>query len=98
MTQSQELLTFDIHAIEFTLKQLYKTHNEYVKSAVRKEDLLVWNVKDGWEPLCAFLGKEVPSHPVPHDNKGGDMKWNENYASACKIFLTYIQFEATNFQ
>ena len=98
LTQSQELPILEIHAIEFTLKQLYKTHNEYVKSAVRKEDLLVWNVKDGWEPLCVFLGKEVPSHPVPHDNKGGDMKWNENYASACKIFLTYIQFEATNFQ
>ena len=92
-----ETLIFSIHAIEFTLKQLYRTHSEYVKSAVRKEDLLVWNVKDGWAPLCTFLGKEVPKHPVPHDNKGGDMKWNENYASACKIFLTYIQFEATNF-
>ena len=87
---------FQIHTIEFTLKQLYKTHNEYVKSAVRKEDLLVWNVKDGWEPLCTFLGKEVPNHPVPHDNKGGDMKWNENYASGCETFLTSVQNELTD--
>ena len=78
---------FEFHYTEFTLKQLYRTHNEYVKSAVRKEDLLIWNVKDGWEPLCSFLGKEIPNHPVPHDNKGGDMKWNENYASKCKTFV-----------
>lgn len=66
---------------EFTLKQLYRTHNEYVKSVVPKEDLLIWNVKDGWEPLCSFLQKEIPNNPIPHDNKGGDMKWNENYAA-----------------
>ena len=87
----EDLKSYEFHFKEFTLKQLYRTHNEYVKSAVRKEDLLIWNVKDGWEPLCSFLGKEIPNHPVPHDNKGGDMKWNENYASKCKIFVTHIQ-------
>ncbi|CAK8690871.1 uncharacterized protein LOC143450106 [Clavelina lepadiformis] len=25
---------------------------------------------EGWEPLCAFLGKEVPSEPFPHRNIG----------------------------
>jgi hypothetical protein len=28
--------------------------------------LLVFNVKEGWEPLCQFLGKEVPTEPFPH--------------------------------
>ena len=29
-------------------------------------------MKDGWEPLCHFLGKPVPADPIPHDNKTGD--------------------------
>ena len=33
------------------------------------ERLLVFNVKEGWEPLCRFLGCEVPFYPkeFPHD-------------------------------
>lgn len=30
--------------------------------------LLVRSVEDGWEPLCRFLGKEVPSVPFPNGN------------------------------
>ena len=51
----------------------------YVKETVPKEHLLVWNVKDGWEPLCKFLDAPVPSSPLPHDNKTGDSKFVENY-------------------
>ncbi|MGH2865233.1 MAG: sulfotransferase, partial [Solirubrobacteraceae bacterium] len=29
---------------------------------------LVWKVTDGWEPLCEFLGVEVPDGPLPHAN------------------------------
>ena len=64
----EDLKLYQFHFKEFTLKQLYRTHNEYVKSAVRKEDLLIWNVKDGWEPLCKFLGKEIPKIPFPRSN------------------------------
>ena len=33
------------------------------------ERLLVFNVNEGWEPLCAFLGKSVPDKvPFPHLN------------------------------
>ena len=39
----------------------------------RKEKFLVYNVKEGWGPLCAFLGEEVPDTPFPHKNKGGDI-------------------------
>jgi hypothetical protein len=40
--------------------------------ADRPEDLLVvdWEKGDGWEQLCAFLDRPVPSQPFPHANKG----------------------------
>ena len=36
------------------------------------ERLLIWDVKEGWDPLCKFLGKPIPDSPIPHDNKTGD--------------------------
>lgn len=29
---------------------------------------LIFDVRQGWEPLCEFLGKEVPDMPFPHLN------------------------------
>lgn len=42
--------------------------NEEVKRAVPEERLLVFEVKRGWEPLCAFLGVPVPDEPFPRVN------------------------------
>ncbi|RYP67509.1 hypothetical protein DL771_007209 [Monosporascus sp. 5C6A] len=52
------------------LIQAMHDHNEHIRAIVPKERLLEWNVQDGWEPLCKFLGKPVPSVPFPHVNKG----------------------------
>ena len=46
----------------------FVTHNEAVKSAIPADQLLVFQVKDGWEPLCEFLDKPVPSGPFPRTN------------------------------
>lgn len=43
-------------------------HNEEVKRTVPADRLLVWQVTEGWEPLCEFLGLPVPSQPMPHEN------------------------------
>jgi hypothetical protein len=48
---------------------LYERHNAEVKASFRPERLLVYDVKDGWEPLCGFLGVEVPDKPFPHLNE-----------------------------
>ncbi|CBY16441.1 unnamed protein product, partial [Oikopleura dioica] len=40
-------------------KSYYREHNERVKKIVPKDRLLIWNVKDGWEPLCKFLNKDI---------------------------------------
>lgn len=39
-----------------------------IRGLVPKERLLEWSAEDGWEPLCKFLGKEVPGIPFPHVN------------------------------
>jgi hypothetical protein len=43
-------------------------HNEEVQRVVPAERLLVWQVTDGWEPLCEFLGVPTPAEPLPHEN------------------------------
>lgn len=56
------------------LGQQYLRHNEHVIKHVAKKNLLVFNVKDGWRPLCDFLGvKEIPETPFPH-SKVNDRK------------------------
>jgi Sulfotransferase domain len=48
--------------------ETFKRHNEEVEQRVPAEKLLVYEVKEGWEPLCEFLGVEVPDTPFPHLN------------------------------
>lgn len=43
-------------------------HNAAVRSGIPAERLLEYDVRDGWEPLCAFLGLRVPDEPFPHVN------------------------------
>lgn len=51
------------HAIE-----VFERHNEEVKRRVPEERLLVYEIKEGWRPLCDFLGVEEPDKPFPHLN------------------------------
>ena len=51
------------HAIE-----VFEWHNVGVKEHVPPDKLLVYEVEEGWEPLCKFLGVEVPDKPFPHLN------------------------------
>jgi Sulfotransferase domain len=43
-------------------------HTEAVTRAVPPGRLLVWDVTEGWEPLCGFLDVDVPAAPLPHLN------------------------------
>jgi predicted naringenin-chalcone synthase len=47
---------------------LYHRHNQQVMSTVPCERLLVYEIEQGWEPLCDFLGVQSPSVPFPHLN------------------------------
>ena len=71
----------------------YEAHIRRIKEVVPEERLLIWNIKEGWEPLCKFLGKPVPNIPIPvwflnffelskkfkHDNKTGDIEYMQKY-------------------
>ena len=46
----------------------FLAHNEAVKAAIPAERLLSYQVKEGWGPLCAFLGLPAPSDPFPRSN------------------------------
>ncbi|CAG5079285.1 Oidioi.mRNA.OKI2018_I69.PAR.g9216.t1.cds [Oikopleura dioica] len=46
-------------------KDKYEAQIRRVKKVVPEDRLLVWNIKEGWEPLCKFLGKPVPDFPIP---------------------------------
>ena len=50
------------------LMKAFVAHNEAVKAAIPADQLLVFQVKEGWEPLCAFLGVSVPDGPFPRTN------------------------------
>jgi hypothetical protein len=47
---------------------VFNQHVETVKRRVPADKLLVFDVKEGWEPLCAFLDVPVPDAPFPRTN------------------------------
>jgi sulfotransferase family protein len=57
------------HAIE-----VFQQHNEEVVQSIDPQRLLVFDVKQGWEPLCAFLGVAVPAEEFPHANDTETMR------------------------
>ena len=54
------------------MEKVFNEHNEEVKKYVPADKLLVFDVTEGWEPLCKFLDAEVPDEPLPHTNKKED--------------------------
>ncbi len=52
---------------EMLIEQMLR-HTEEVKRAIPPERLLVWDVSEGWGPLCEFLEVDVPDGPLPHAN------------------------------
>jgi hypothetical protein len=54
--------------------QRYARHLAQVRAAIAPERLLVFDVRQGWEPLCAFLGVPVPATPFPRVNDTRHMR------------------------
>jgi hypothetical protein len=54
--------------------ETFHRHNAEVRRSVPPERLLVFDVREGWEPLCDFLGVEVPDEPFPHLNDTREMR------------------------
>ncbi|KIJ33414.1 hypothetical protein M422DRAFT_264679 [Sphaerobolus stellatus SS14] len=43
-------------------------HNEYIKGLIPPEQLIVFDLKEGWEPLAKFLNVPIPEVPFPRLN------------------------------
>jgi hypothetical protein len=52
----------------------YERHNEEVRRALPAERLLVYQVGEGWEPLCRFLGVPVPAAAFPQVNSTDEFR------------------------
>jgi hypothetical protein len=51
----------------------FERHTAEVKRAIPRNRLLVLDVKEGWKPLCDFLGVPVPSKPFPRLNSRDEL-------------------------
>ncbi len=69
----------NVHLVEYVFDGLpdkdcaierYLRHIDEVKATVPEQRLLVYRITEGWEPLCEFLGRQVPDRPFPHANAG----------------------------
>ena len=58
---------------EASVKHFNKWVHE-VKNSVPSDKLLVFEVKEGWGPLCKFLDVPVPNFPFPNTNDTAQMK------------------------
>jgi hypothetical protein len=61
-----------IHDRDFMIDH-FKRHNDEVVAGVPADRLLVYEAKQGWDPLCAFLGVPVPDAPFPRINSREEM-------------------------
>lgn len=48
--------------------EAYERHNAEVQKAIGQDRLLVYEVSQGWGPLCQFLGVPIPDTPFPYRN------------------------------
>jgi hypothetical protein len=46
----------------------YERHNAEVRAGVPADRFLEFDVAEGWDPLCTFLGVTVPDEPFPNMN------------------------------
>jgi Sulfotransferase domain len=58
----------DANAEPHMMVEAMRGHEQAVRDAIPAERLLVWNVAEGWEPLCEFLELPIPDVPLPHIN------------------------------
>jgi hypothetical protein len=75
--------------------RIFADHNREVEATIPPHRLLVFDVKQGWEPLCAFLGVPSPEgEPFPHVNDSADFarRQGAQYVRLGRALLPAIGF------
>ncbi|MEM7219593.1 MAG: sulfotransferase family protein [Pseudomonadota bacterium] len=55
-------------------KSVFEAHTAAVIERIPADRLLVYEVREGWEPLCRFLDVPVPDEPFPRVNDTASMQ------------------------
>jgi hypothetical protein len=66
----------------------FSRHTQEVKAYVPADRLLVFDVAEGWGPLCAFLGVPVPDEPFPRINDAA--AFNQAIAARARVAFVPI--------
>ena len=61
-------------------KRVFRKHIADVQAEIAADRLLTFDLRDGWKPLCEFLGVAVPDIPFPKTNSSKefhDQEWKQ---------------------
>lgn len=70
-TVGQQIFDGKIDNPKFAI-DIFNNHIRKVRSTIPADRLLVFDVIDGWEPLCSFLNVPKPEILFPHKNISAD--------------------------
>ena len=68
----------------------FNTWEQHVRETVPEERLLVFEVKQGWEPLCNFLNLPIPEETFPNVNDSASMIKKFKRLKFVSFFTLYI--------
>ncbi|MGA8205479.1 MAG: sulfotransferase family protein [Woeseiaceae bacterium] len=60
------------------LIEAFVAHSDAVRAVIPADQLLEFEVREGWEPLCGFLELPVPDDAFPHTNSREEF-WARRY-------------------
>lgn len=69
---------------------VHERHIAEVKAHVPADRLLVFQVQEGWEPLCRFLGVDVPDEPFPHVNSREELQRTVSNRITGEVFKSVV--------
>ncbi|KAI0452106.1 P-loop containing nucleoside triphosphate hydrolase protein [Xylaria acuta] len=79
-------------------RQGYLDYYARMRSLVPEERLLDYQVSEGWEPVCSFLGKDIPDEPFPRANNTDQFlavrRWRWWHAVYCMVIRVVPAFGA----
>ncbi len=70
---------------------VFERHVEEVRATLPPERLLVFDVAEGWGPLCRFLGVAEPGRPFPRLN---DAAWMRRRIQGARVGLRVLPLAA----
>ena len=56
----------------------FECRNQDVIDSLNPERLLIFSPKEGWEPICSFLGVPIPKEPFPRVNSRDELDQASN--------------------